>query len=757
MIGSSPPPSPSSSAAAQWVRKTPRTPSGLIPNSFKRAMAEAASPKEWTKLPPRPTPEKFRYRGDYIVAARNKKKAEQRKYPGAHGQGQSSSSPTPTPPKRTPQAEPQEKKEWDFRYSGDAEVYRLTLEEEKAREKLRKESNNHLKQMALERKEQERLNPKKTIIKPAAVITKVKEASPRKPLVTRKQQENTSRQRIGTATPSSKHGQKSHHPPTLHSKLVQSKADFAKAASKRSPAAKASARIATLSSMQAAAKQKESPRPSVIKVGDDDVSVLSDGMSFSTFESSAYLTEDRSVQAAKEALEYARARLAGMGLLQSKNKKDTSERDRAVAPGTAKENIPVSQEPAKNTSSNIGLPAPSMLQRNDANNANSTYITKHKSVLSSMGQRPSKSAITQLPISRQAFHPTPLATNAAAERKPGKGFIEMRNVHAATNDEYAIRSDWMHARSPQLVENLGIRQGLGRSPKLDSHGFQPDRQENPGRDSLTFKPKCDALLSQTNGAGRNDEIQTSKSRFQSPSAHVLPPSEGMLLGDGFVAQSNKGPELSYHSIMDSGGMGHIHSHDSRGNDAVWTPGQTTERAPSSYNMFDQTRSPATDNSNIIAEAPTNYSWNRHSIIQPTGNYTARKPASFNFVRQEEQECFEVSHDENLSPAKHEEQSLSLTLPLGLGGTNQPGGLRGVAQQRQGASQNMFDANFFALGPLFTVNHGTPLIDASRRWDTNVTRQNPHKFQEKYTQQAEKSSWRPLISVEIGGSDEWDLS
>ena len=54
----------------QQTRLTPRTPTGLVPSSFKSAIDKMSL--TWTPLPPRPPQEMFPYRGDFIIRERNK-------------------------------------------------------------------------------------------------------------------------------------------------------------------------------------------------------------------------------------------------------------------------------------------------------------------------------------------------------------------------------------------------------------------------------------------------------------------------------------------------------------------------------------------------------------------------------------------------------------------------------------------------------------------------------------------------------------
>ena len=59
------------------AKLTPRTSTGLIPTSFKSSLDKMSS--SWTPLPPRPPPEMFPYKGDYILKQRQKNQQQQHK------------------------------------------------------------------------------------------------------------------------------------------------------------------------------------------------------------------------------------------------------------------------------------------------------------------------------------------------------------------------------------------------------------------------------------------------------------------------------------------------------------------------------------------------------------------------------------------------------------------------------------------------------------------------------------------------------
>ena len=60
------------------IGEIPRTSTGLIPSTVRRRIETLSTTKNWTTLPPKPSPELFPYRGDKINA-RNRKLAAERK------------------------------------------------------------------------------------------------------------------------------------------------------------------------------------------------------------------------------------------------------------------------------------------------------------------------------------------------------------------------------------------------------------------------------------------------------------------------------------------------------------------------------------------------------------------------------------------------------------------------------------------------------------------------------------------------------
>ena len=293
--------------STQWTRRTPRTASGLVPSSFKRAIEGAASSDQWKKLPPRPSPEKFRYRGDIIKAARQKAKAKNPKDRVASDDKKKTTD-------NETRSKPNKKKEWDAYYSGDQEMYKLTKEEMNEKEKVRLESLSFLKEMAEKRKEKAE---KQKILEsqPNSRVAQCEphpehpQSAPNFLSVSEKPTKTVKKSRLLMSAAHEQAAAKK----AMQERLVSSRAAFAKAAVSRT-------RESEPRNHDTAPIHETDDRPppiSVIEVVCDEISAFGENKTILSL-GTTHFTEDESVIAAKEALEHARARLEGLGLLNQK-------------------------------------------------------------------------------------------------------------------------------------------------------------------------------------------------------------------------------------------------------------------------------------------------------------------------------------------------------------------------------------------------------------------------------------------------------
>jgi len=144
------PSSPQPRPTVQRARCIPRSSTGLVPTSFKRAMEEAASPKKWTKLPPKPIPEMHPYRGDRVAAlrhARNPYKAPVTGNAKSKAKAQRSNI---EESKKSASAKKKEER-WDAHLLGDKCMYKFSNQECAKKVEIREQYTIFLQQLAKER------------------------------------------------------------------------------------------------------------------------------------------------------------------------------------------------------------------------------------------------------------------------------------------------------------------------------------------------------------------------------------------------------------------------------------------------------------------------------------------------------------------------------------------------------------------------------------------------------------------------------